>query len=251
MAIRFFDMFAGIGGFRSGLEKIGGFECVGHCEIDKHANQAYNAIYDIKKEEKYFEDATKINPNDVPDIDLICGGFPCQAFSLAGKRGGFEDARGTLFFEIARIAAVKRPTFLFLENVPGLLSHDNGRTFAVILSALSELGYHVAWQVCNSKDFGVPQARKRVYIVGFFGERSPGEILSFREANGKTTEQIIPGREGNRIYTPRGVGITLTSNAGGFGGKTGLYDINLPIKVKTKDISLRILGILLIWRTQV
>ena len=118
MAIRFFDMFAGIGGFRSGLETIGGFECVGHCEIDKHANQAYNAIYNIKKEEKYFEDATKINPYDMPDIDLICGGFPCQAFSLAGKRGGFEDARGTLFFEIARIAAVKRPTFLFLENVP-------------------------------------------------------------------------------------------------------------------------------------
>ena len=235
MAIRFFDMFAGIGGFRSGLEAIGGFECVGHCEIDKHANQAYNAMYDIKKEEKYFEDATKINPNDVPDIDLICGGFPCQAFSLAGKRGGFEDARGTLFFEIARIAAVKRPTFLFLENVPGLLSHDGGRTFAVILSALSELGYHVAWQVCNSKDFGVPQARKRVYIVGFLGERCPGEILSFREANGKTIEQIIPGREGNRIYTPRGVGITLTSNAGGFGGKTGLYDVNLPIKVKTKQ----------------
>ena len=235
MAIRFFDMFAGIGGFRSGLEAIGGFECVGHCEIDKHANQAYNAIYNIKKEEKYFEDATKINPYDMPDIDLICGGFPCQAFSLAGKRGGFEDARGTLFFEIARIAAVKRPTFLFLENVPGLLSHDGGRTFAVILSALSELGYHVAWQVCNSKDFGVPQARKRVYIVGFLGERCPGEILSFREANGKTIEQIIPGREGNRIYTPRGVGITLTSNAGGFGGKTGLYDINLPIKVKTKQ----------------
>ena len=235
MAIRFFDMFAGIGGFRSGLEAIGGFECVGHCEIDKHANQAYNAMYDIKKEEKYFEDATKINPNDVPDIDLICGGFPCQAFSLAGKRGGFEDARGTLFFEIARIAAIKRPTFLFLENVPGLLSHDNGRTFAVILSALSELGYHVAWQVCNSKDFGVPQARKRVYIIGFLGERSPGEILSFTESNVKTTEQIIPGREGNRIYTPRGVGITLTSNAGGFGGKTGLYDVNLPIKVKTKQ----------------
>ena len=235
MAIRFFDMFAGIGGFRSGLEAIGGFECVGHCEIDKHANQAYNAMYDIKKEEKYFEDATKINPNDVPDIDLICGGFPCQAFSLAGKRGGFEDARGTLFFEIARIAAIKRPTFLFLENVPGLLSHDNGRTFAVILSALSELGYHVAWQVCNSKDFGVPQARKRVYIIGFLGERSPGEILSFTESNGKTTEQIIPGREGTRIYTPRGVGITLTSNAGGFGGKTGLYDVNLPIKVKTKQ----------------
>ena len=235
MAIRFFDMFAGIGGFRSGLEAIGGFECVGHCEIDKHANQAYNAIYDIKKEEKYFEDATKINPNDMPDIDLICAGFPCQSFSLAGKRGGFDDARGTLFFEIARIAAVKRPAYLFLENVPGLLSHDGGKTFATILSSLFELGYDVCWQVLNSKDFGVPQARKRVYIIGYLGERRTGEVFSFREANGKTVEQIIPGTEGNRIYTPRGVGITLTSNAGGFGGKTGLYDVNLPIKVKTKQ----------------
>lgn len=234
MSIRFFDMFSGIGGFRSGLEAVGGFECVGHCEIDKHANQAYNAIYEIKPQEVYFEDARKINPYDLPHIDLICGGFPCQAFSIAGKRGGFDDARGTLFFEIARIAAVKRPSYLLLENVPGLLSHDGGRTFATILGTLSDLGYDVTWEVLNSKDFGVPQSRKRVYIVGYFRERCAGEILSFRETNAKTLMQIIPGREGDRIYSPRGVSITLTSNAGGFGGKTGLYDINLPIKVKTK-----------------
>lgn len=176
MSIRFFDMFAGIGGFRSGLEAAGSFECVGHCEIDKYANKAYNAIYDIKETEVYFEDARKINPADMPDIDLICGGFPCQSFSIAGKRGGFADARGTLFFEIARIAAVKRPKYLLLENVPGLLSHDGGRTFATILGALSELGYDVAWQVLNSKDFGVPQSRKRVYIIGYFRERCAGEI---------------------------------------------------------------------------
>ncbi len=234
MAIRFFDMFSGIGGFRSGLESIGGFECVGHCEIDKHANQAYNAIYNPKPQEVYFQDATQINPSAVPDIDLICGGFPCQAFSIAGKRFGFEDARGTLFFDIARIAAVKRPSFLLLENVPGLLSHDGGRTFATILCALSDLGYDVTWQVLNSKDFGVPQSRKRVYIIGYLGERCSGEILSYREANAKTTLPIIPGSEGNRIYSPRGISITLTSNAGGFGGKTGLYDVNLPIKVKTQ-----------------
>ena len=235
MAIRFFDMFSGIGGFRSGLEAIGGFRCVGHCEIDKQADQAYRAIYDVKEEEVYFNDATKIEPNDVPDIDLICAGFPCQSFSIAGKRRGFEDVRGTMFFEIARIAAVKKPAYLLLENVPGLLSHNGGRTFTVILDALSELGYDVCWQVLNSKNFGVPQSRKRVYIIGYLRERCTGEVFSFREANGKTTEQIIPGREGNRIYTPRGVGITLTSEAGGFGGKTGLYDVNLPIKVKTKQ----------------
>ena len=216
MSIRFFDMFSGIGGFRSGLEAVGGFECIGHCEIDKHANQAYNAIYDIKPQEVYFEDARKINPYDLPHIDLICGGFPCQAFSIAGRRGGFEDSRGTLFFEIARIAAVKRPSYLLLENVPGLLSHDGGRTFATILGTLSDLGYDVTWEVLNSKDFGVPQSRKRVYIIGYFRERCAGEILSFRETNATPLMQIIPGREGNRIYSPSGVAITLTSNAGGF-----------------------------------
>lgn len=143
MSIRFFDMFAGIGGFRSGLEAVGGFECIGHCEIDKYANQAYNAIYEPKGE-LFFEDARKINPKDLPDIDLVCAGFPCQSFSIAGLRKGFkDDARGTLFFEIARIAAVKRPSFLLLENVPGLLSHDKGRTFATILNTLDELGYDV------------------------------------------------------------------------------------------------------------
>lgn len=234
-AIRFFDMFAGIGGFRSGLEAVGGFECVGYCEIDKYANQAYKAIYDTKGE-LYFEDARTIKPCDLPDIDLICGGFPCQSFSIAGKRLGFDDdTRGTLFFEIARIAAVKRPAFLFLENVPGLLSHDGGRTFATILAALDELGYDVAWQVLNSKSFGVPQSRKRVYLVGYFRERCAGEIFSFTETNGTPLIQVLPGTQGNRIYSDQGVSITLTSGAGGVAGKSGLYEIGLPIKVKTKS----------------
>ena len=233
MSIRFFDMFAGIGGFRSGLAAVEGFECVGHCEIDKYANQAYNAMYEPKGE-VYFQNARTIDPDEMPDIDLICGGFPCQSFSIAGRRGGFTDARGTLFFEIARLAAAKRPKYLLLENVPGLLSHDSGRTFAAILGALSELGYDVAWQVLNSKDFGVPQSRKRVYIVGYLGERCAGEVFSFTEANGKTPMQIYSGREGNRIYSQRGLSITLASEVGGFGGKTGLYDVALPIKVKTK-----------------
>ena len=233
MSIRFFDMFAGIGGFRSGLAAVEGFKCVGHCEIDKYANQAYNAMYEPKGE-VYFQDARTIDPDEMPDIDLICGGFPCQSFSIAGRRGGFTDARGTLFFEIARLAAAKRPKYLLLENVPGLLSHDSGRTFAAILGALSELGYDVAWQVLNSKDFGVPQSRKRVYIVGYLGERCAGEVFSFTEANGKTPMQIYSGREGNRIYSQRGLSITLASEVGGFGGKTGLYDVALPIKVKTK-----------------
>ena len=236
MAIRFFDMFAGIGGFRSGLESVGGFSCVGYCEIDKYVRRAYEAMYDTEGE-VCFSDARTINPEELPDIDLICGGFPCQSFSIAGKRGGFADARGTLFFEIARIAAVKRPSYLLLENVPGLLSHNQGWTFATIIGTLSELGYDVVWQVLNSADFGVPQSRKRVYIVGYLRERCAGQVLSFTEANGATLIQRVPGRQGDRIYDSEGLSCTLTTGAGGFGGKTGLYevDIALPIKCPTRQ----------------
>lgn len=183
----------------------------------------------------YYDDARKIDPNELPDFDLICGGFPCQSFSIAGKRKGFGDTRGTLFFEIARIAAVKKPKYLLLENVPGLLSHDGGRTFATILGTLDELGYDVEWQVLNSANFGVAQSRKRVFIVGFHREKCSGKVLSFTDANPKTLVQRIPGKEGKRVYSVEGLSITLTSQAGGFGGKTGLYEIlGLPIKVKTK-----------------
>ena len=114
-------MFAGIGGFRAGLTRAGGFQCVGHCEIDKYAEASYRAIHDIRKEERYYPDARAIDPTDLPDFDLLCGGFPCQAFSLAGRRKGFDDARGTLFFEIARLAETRRPSYLLLENVPYVL----------------------------------------------------------------------------------------------------------------------------------
>ena len=197
MPIRYFDMFAGIGGFRSALEAIGGFECVGYCEIDKYARQAYEAMYNTEGE-LFFEDARKIVPEQLPDIDLICGGFPCQSFSIAGARRGFDDTRGTLFFEIARIAAVKRPEFLLLENVQGILNHDKGKTFETILSALDELGYSVAWQVLNSKNFKVPQSRNRVYIVGCLGEKCGGEVLSFTQASAETPVQrkLYAGHEG-------------------------------------------------------
>ena len=197
MPIRYFDMFAGIGGFRSALEAIGGFECVGYCEIDKYARQAYEAMYNTEGE-LFFEDARKIVPEQLPDIDLICGGFPCQSFSIAGARKGFDDTRGTLFFEIARIAAVKRPEFLLLENVFGLLNHDESRTFETILSTLDGLGYSVAWQVLNSKNFKVPQSRNRVYIVGCLGEKCCGEVLSFTQASAETPVQrkLYAGHEG-------------------------------------------------------
>mgnify|MGYP002727500830 FL=1 len=184
MSIKFLDMFAGIGGFRSGLEAIGGFECVGYCEIDKYAKQAYEAMYDTGGE-LYFDDARKIVPEQLPDFDLLVGGFPCQSFSIAGARKGFDDTRGTLFFEIARIAAVKKPKYIFLENVPGLLNHDQGRTFETIIHTLDELGYDVCWQVLNSKNFGVPQSRNRVYIIGYNRGKCAGEVLSFTQTSGK------------------------------------------------------------------
>ena len=171
----------------------------------------------------------------MPDFDLLCAGFPCQAFSIAGKRAGFSDARGTLFFEVARLVADKRPAYFLLENVPGLLSHNGGRTFATILGTLDELGYDVVWEVLNSANFGVAQSRKRVFIVGFHREKCSGKVLSFTDANPKTLVQRIPGKEGNRVYSVERLSIMLTSQAGGFGGKTGLYEIlGLPIKVKTK-----------------
>ena len=167
--IKYFDIFAGIGGFRSGLEKAGGFQCVGYCEIDKYAKKAYETLYDTENE-VYYDDARKIDPNELPDLDLICGGFPCQSFSIAGKRKGFSDTRGTLFFEIARIAAIKKPKYLLLENVPGLLSHDQGRTFAAIIGMLDELVYDVVWEVLNSAD---PNPEKECILSDFIEKSVP------------------------------------------------------------------------------
>lgn len=163
--MKFLDFFSGIGGFRLGMEQAG-HECVGHCEIDKFADKSYRAMHDVKEGEWYADDITRVRPDELPDADCYCGGFPCQSFSIAGKRGGFEDTRGTLFFEVMRLARVRKPKYLFLENVKGILSHDGGRTFGAVINAMGESGYDAEWQVCNSKNFGVPQNRERVFIVG-------------------------------------------------------------------------------------
>ena len=168
-------MFAGIGGFRAGLTRAGGFQCVGHCEIDKYADASYRAIHDIRKEEVYYPDATKIDPGGMPDFDLLCAGFPCQSWSASGHKLGFADPRGALFFEIARLAEARKPAYLLLENVPRILLHDQGRAFATILSTLHELGYGLEWNVCDSADHQVPQSRRRVYIVGYLDPRCAGQ----------------------------------------------------------------------------
>lgn len=229
------DMFSGIGGFREGLRRAGGFECAGHCEQDEHAERSYRALFDTRGE-WFCEDIRKADAGSMPDFELLCGGFPCQSFSIAGSRHGFADPRGTLFFELARVAETRKPQYLLFENVPGLLNHDGGRTFAAILDTLDGLGYGVEWQVLNSKDFDVPQARRRVYIVGYLDARCAGKILPFRETNDAAPAALRDGAQGSRVYDPAGVSCTLSATCGGFGGRTGLYDVSggVPIKEATK-----------------
>ena len=192
-------------------------------KMSRGGDARYRAIHDIREEERYYPDARAIDPDDLPQFDLLCGGFPCQAFSNAGRRKGFADARGTLFFEIARLAEAKRPRYLLLENVPGLLSHDHGKTFAAILSALDDLGYHVEWTVLNSKHFGVPQSRKRVFLICYLDPRCAGKILPVFGDGGKALIQVLGGSQGHRVYDPEGVACTQTAGGGGLGVKTGLY----------------------------
>lgn len=158
----YIELFAGIGGFRSALDELGG-RCVFASEIDRFAQQSYKALYSGADELR--GDITKIDARTIPDHDLLVAGFPCQSFSVAGQRKGFDDTRGTLFFEIARIAKEKRPRVMLLENVKGLLSHDEGRTIEIMAQTLDEIGYTIDFAVLNSKYFGVPQNRERIFIV--------------------------------------------------------------------------------------
>lgn len=199
--MRFIDFFSGIGGFRLGLEKFG-HACVGHCEIDKYADASYRSMHTITEEQRnylatlskservaeirkdeylngewYADDIRNVRAGDLPEAECYCFGFPCQAFSIAGHRRGFEDTRGTLFFEVMRLAKERHPKILFAENVRGLLNHSGGGTFQTIICSMAELGYSVEWQVLNSRDFGVPQNRERVFIIGHLGERSRPKVF--------------------------------------------------------------------------
>ena len=239
MSIRFFDMFAGIGGFRSGLEAIGGFECIGYCEIDKYAKQAYEAIYDTGGE-LYFDDARKIVPEQLPDFDLLVRGFPCQSFSIAGARKGFSDTRGTLFFEIARIAAVKKPKYLFLENVPGLLNHDSGKHLKQSSVHWMAWGMMCAGRYLTAKISEFPSHEIECSLSDIIEKSVPEKYYLSRKQVEKLLYKENP-TQGERIYSSKGVSCTLTSGSGGFGGHSGLYliedteNFGLPIKSKTKD----------------
>ena len=256
--IKFVELFAGVGGFRLGLEALG-HKCVFASEIDKYACYTYEANF----REKPAGDITKIDAKDIPDHDILTGGFPCQAFSIAGNRKGFDDTRGTLFFDIARILKEKQPKYLLLENVPGLLSHDSGKTFATIISTLEGLGYGVDFRILNSKNFGVPQNRRRVFIVGKLGAdlfwkfawpistpsnkcvadimesevddkyflKNPKLKKPIKSKTPKEASLIKVGdldvnySQGARVYADKSISATISSRGGGVGANTGLYKV--------------------------
>jgi DNA (cytosine-5)-methyltransferase 1 len=267
--MKYFSTFSGIGGFELGItqayEKLcttnkkqglqgagseegqrsectdlstNGLTCVGYSEIDKYAAAIYQSHF---PEHKNYGDITKINADELPDFDILVGGFPCQAFSIAGRRMGFDDTRGTLFFDLARILKAKQPRLFVFENVKGLLSHDNGKTFSTIISTLDELGYDLQWQVLNSKDFGVPQNRERVFIIGHLrGTRRP-EVFPIRTTDNSTFREFAsttidanywkgidnhgartaiiqlnePKHSNDRVYSTGGVSPTLNTMQGG------------------------------------
>lgn len=230
--MNFVDFFAGIGGIRLGLEQAG-HKCVGFCEFDKYARTAYKAMYDTEGEWENH-DVRTVKPYDVPAADLWCFGFPCQDISVAGKQKGLQEGeRSGLFYEIMRLLAGRRqedrPKWLLIENVKNLLSIGNGFDFARLLIEVGGHGYSCEWQVLNSKDFGVPQNRERVFIVGYIGDISGREVFPLQRTDGENPcelKEITQGvADAQRIYDGSGLARTLRAEGGGQGGKTGLYAV--------------------------
>lgn len=260
LGFTFIDLFAGLGGFRIALESLGA-KCVYSSEWDEAVREVYIENFgDIPD-----GDITKVDENGIPEHDILCAGFPCQAFSISGKQRGFEDSRGTLFFDIARIVKVKKPKIVFMENVKNLASHDNGKTLSVIKTIMEELGYVFHQKVLNAVDYGIPQKRERIYIVCFrkdlaikefnfpepfllkkhvedflLKDESQVEHLYIQrqdiyfsnvEDNKYSNKPIRlgivnKGGQGERIYSIKGIAITLSANGGGVFAKTGGYLIN-------------------------
>ena len=186
---KFIDLFCGLGAFRIGFEKSG-FECVFSSDI----NQKIQDVYEANFGDRPHGDITQIDPKEIPDFDILLGGFPCQPFSISGKKQGFKDTRGTLFFSICKIIEEKHPQVIILENVKHLINHDKKRTMSVILSSLKELGYNVNYELLNAKDFGLPQNRERIFIIatknGVFDfnklKKTPAPpLINFLEKTGK------------------------------------------------------------------
>ena len=223
----FIDFFSGIGGFHSGFEKAG-MECIGWCEFDKFAQASYRAMYDT--DNLWFgDDVTKVKGKDLPKADLWTFGFPCQDISIAGNQKGIKKGtRSGLFYEIMRLldeCEENKPKWLVCENVKNLLSIDNGWGMFNVLTEMDKRGYDAEWKVYNSKNYGVPQNRERVYIVGHIRDGSTTELLPIARENAKTLKQIVGGSQGMRVYDPEGTSCILSAQGGGMGAKTGLYTI--------------------------
>ena len=229
--MKYLSLFSGIGGFELGIQNSNiEMECIGFSEIDKYAKSVYIRHFPQHKD---LGDATKIRTEDLPDFDLLVGGFPCQAFSVAGKRRGFGDTRGTLFFEIARILKDKRPRYFLLENVRGLLSHNKGETFQTILEVLSDLGYVVQWTLLNSADFQVPQRRERVFIEGYIREECGGEVLSVRRNCRKDSPAVSKtyyGTRQGRVHYPDEHMNTLGCHGHNGGGESSHCRTHAPLR---------------------
>jgi DNA (cytosine-5)-methyltransferase 1 len=252
----FIDLFAGIGGFHYALTSFGA-NCVFASEWDKHASETYKINFGIEPK----GDITLIDENEIPKHDILCGGFPCQAFSISGKQKGFDDTRGTLFFDIARIVNHHKPKVLFLENVKNLAKHDDGKTLKTIIKTLENLNYSVYSKIFNASNFGLPQNRERVYIVAFNNSINSNNfkfpqptnekiclenILETNPENAKIIERndiqiyknykpiqigkVNKGGQGERIYHTLGHAITLSAYGGGVGSKTGLYLVENKIR---------------------
>ena len=271
----FIDLFAGIGGFRIAMESSG-LNCVFSSEWDKYSQLTYKTNFQENPE----GDITKINEKDIPSHDILCAGFPCQAFSISGKQKGFEDTRGTLFFDICRIAKEKKPKVLFLENVKNLKKHNKGETFKRIVQSLDDLGYNVFPEILKASYYGAPTARERVYFVCFrkdmgitnfeFPKPTNERIylkdklehnkdLSAYEIKRKDIKiykaeeqppQLRPlqigtinaGGQGERIYSVNGHAITLSAYGGGAASKTGAYLINEKVRKLTERECARVMG---------
>ena len=257
----FIDLFCGIGGFHSALSSLGA-RCVFASDIDKYAKEVYEKNYGLRP----HDDITEIPVEDIPDHDIICAGFPCQPFSISGNQKGFKDPRGRLFFNVVEIADYHQPKVIFLENVKNFEKHDGGKSLARVKRELRKIGYTVYSKVLCASDYGIPQARNRIYIVAFRNDIDssgfsfptasndfkvlqdilindadntvPGSYIINRQSviddnipNERTNElvrigKIGLGRQGERIYSVLGVSTTLSSQGGGLGGKTGMYQIN-------------------------
>ena len=245
--MKFIDFFAGVGGFQSGLENAG-MKCIGWCEFDKFAQKSYRAIYDTERL-WFADDIRKVRGWDLPKADLWTFGFPCQDVSIAGKQKGIKrGTRSGLFYEVMRLldeAEENRPKWLICENVKNLLSIEGGRGFLEVLSEMDKRGYDAEWKVYNSKDYGVPQNRERVYIVGRFGDSHGRPLLPVRRESTATLGQVIGGSQGERVYDGNKISCTLSSQGGGCGAKTGLYtfiDINKKGNVQTTDTARALLA---------